>query len=206
MAQGNVEVSQFFTYLANTRETEPISGNDATVESTGAAQAKQKVLTEKGAQVKLLVNEAMNDERNNDYWSAAQCYDKIVDLIPDGHPDVSQKVFDAADALRNVAQNQTEASMQQAEAAMKDLAPAIIEVFNPIQSSDIASSESPNLKRGDWITITDRTALYFHTQFYRYAEKGESFEVYEYRPNERRLYILSKDANGNPIGLNIPRQ
>ena len=62
------------------------------------------------------------------------------------------------------------------------------------------------LKRGSIIVITEPTNLYFYNQVYRVAKTGEEFEVYEYRPNEKRLYILSKDSKGNPIGLNIPDQ
>ena len=202
MAQGNIEVSHFFTDLANSIKT-PKPGPPS--------------LSEQAVQTRDLVNEAMNDEQNNDYWSAATCYDKIVDLIPDGHPDVSQKVFDVADALRNVAQKQTETNMQEALAAMKDLAPAMKGLFNidnsqivPIPPVARTSNQTPpafdpsSLKKGDWITISTRSRLYFRDQFYRYAEKGEDFQVYEYRADKKRLYVLSHDQNGNVVALNLP--
>jgi hypothetical protein len=215
-AQGNVEMANFFINLENSGKPEKADRDDVTSESTGAhndnSESEPSPVSDRATQVWNLLNEANNAFANKDYSQAAEYYDEVHDLIPEQDADVREKVSVVSDSIRELAASQTEAAAQTSLAAVKDLGPALTEVFKQWQQqrdpdgANTSSSDSPNLKRGDWITLTDRTALYFYTQFYRYGEKGESFEVYEYRPNERRLYILSKDANGNPIGLNIPRQ
>jgi DNA-directed RNA polymerase subunit RPC12/RpoP len=75
------------------------------------------------------------------------------------------------------------------------------------ETSQLRPNEStPPPQRGSTFVIQAPTNLYFRNQVFRVAQPGEEFQVYEYRPNEKKLYILSKDANGNPIGLNIPDQ
>lgn len=93
----------------------------------------------------------------------------------------------------------------EAPAPLPDRLPAPDAGENPGTGGSTVSATPPPA-RGSTIVITATTILYFHDEFYRVAQPGEEFQVYEYRPSEKKLYILSKDANGNPIGLNIPDQ
>ena len=61
-----------------------------------------------------------------------------------------------------------------------------------------------SLKKGDRIVLPSGRSLYFHGNFYRVGQAGERFQVIEYRRDTRKLYLLSKDKDGNSIALNIP--
>lgn len=63
-----------------------------------------------------------------------------------------------------------------------------------------------NLKKGDTIVLPSQCNLYFYDKLYRVSQPGEKLQVIEYRTDKRRLYLLSKDKDGNTIALNIPDQ
>jgi hypothetical protein len=75
--------------------------------------------------------------------------------------------------------------------------------LGPVAVPTPAQSLPLRIKRGDSITLIASCPLRFHDQVYSQGKIGEEFEVADYRADTHRVYILFRDANGNPFALNV---
>jgi len=57
--------------------------------------------------------------------------------------------------------------------------------------------------KNDEVALKNDAPLYFENNLLRTGSKDEHFTVIESRPNEHKVFVLSKDENGKAIALNV---
>lgn len=57
--------------------------------------------------------------------------------------------------------------------------------------------------KGDTVTLTRDEPLYFKDAVHRQGTKGETFTVHSHNADAHKVFVVTKDAKGQPIGLNI---
>jgi hypothetical protein len=57
-------------------------------------------------------------------------------------------------------------------------------------------------KKGTYFVAKAGTPLFFHTEYVRDAKEGEQFQILDYNPGTRHVYLRAQDPDGNPIALN----
>ena len=89
---------------------------------------------------------------------------------------------------------------------------------NPMQApaiglSDIAPADMPpsvtlqkpaeiRFKKGTYFIAKPGTPLFFLSEYVRDAKAGEQFQILDYNPGTRHVFLQAKDQNGNIIALN----
>jgi len=57
--------------------------------------------------------------------------------------------------------------------------------------------------KGDAVTLTRDEPLYFKDSVYRQGSKGETFTVHSHSAEKHKVFVVTKDDKGQPIGLNV---
>lgn len=58
--------------------------------------------------------------------------------------------------------------------------------------------------RNDEVELNRDEPLIFNSSVYRQGRKGERFQVLDYRPASRRIFLLATDSQGKDFALNVP--
>jgi len=91
--------------------------------------------------------------------------------------------------------------------------PAPLAPSAPANLSDIAPADYPptvtllkpeeiRFKRGAIFTAKSGAPLFFVKEYLRDATEGEQFQILDYNPAERRVFLRAQDTNGNIVALN----
>lgn len=62
--------------------------------------------------------------------------------------------------------------------------------------------EEIRFKKGAIFTVKSGAPLFFVKEYLRDSKEGEKFEILDYDPAVRRVFLRAQDPNGNPIALN----
>lgn len=57
-------------------------------------------------------------------------------------------------------------------------------------------------KKGALFVAKAGAPLFFHTEYVRDAKEGEQFQILDYNPGTRHVYLRAQDQDGNAIALN----
>jgi hypothetical protein len=57
-------------------------------------------------------------------------------------------------------------------------------------------------KKGSYFVAKAGAPLFFLTEYVRDAKEGEQFQILDYNPGTRHVYLRAQDPNGNPIAVN----
>ncbi len=60
--------------------------------------------------------------------------------------------------------------------------------------------------KGDRAQLVRATPLFFRETVYRQGAAGEQFEVIEYHPDTKKVYLLSHGTDGKPLACNVPAE
>ena len=63
-----------------------------------------------------------------------------------------------------------------------------------------------SIKKGDHVWLREGSVLYFKSSVYERTKAAEAFEVIEYIPANKRVYVLFRDSQGKPIALNFSQE
>jgi hypothetical protein len=63
--------------------------------------------------------------------------------------------------------------------------------------------KAADFTKGETVRLSRDIPLLFNNTVYREASKGERFTVYLYNPAKQRIYVLTKNPQGQTIALNI---
>ena len=80
------------------------------------------------------------------------------------------------------------------------MAACILSIAALLASGDAIAA---GFAEGDQIKITRAVPLYFRSEKLRAGAEGETFKVLAYRPDQRKVFVLSKGKNGKDVALSI---
>jgi len=219
VSEGNIELSNFFKDLENSSKFAKSDKKEIESQSNAPNNKKSEPgsipVSDRATQARSFLKKASDAIEGKDYSQAAEYYDKLHDLMPDENADVRDKISTLSDSLRQLATSQTETDAQTTLAAVKDLGPALTEVFKQWHARspeglDAQPTTPPpppsSLNTAKQVWIDAGTTLYFLDKPYIVTNQVQQFDVLKYDSEARRVYVLSHDAKGKPIALNVSEE